>query len=69
MNILIAGGGSAGHINPALSIAKKIKNNHPGYKILFIGSEKGLEKDLVPREGFDIEFKEIEGFKRPFGLR
>ncbi|HHT94525.1 MAG TPA: undecaprenyldiphospho-muramoylpentapeptide beta-N-acetylglucosaminyltransferase [Clostridia bacterium] len=69
MNILIAGGGSAGHINPALSIAKKIKNNHPGYKILFIGSEKGLEKDLVPREGFDIEFIEIEGFKRPFGLR
>ncbi|HOD92475.1 MAG TPA: undecaprenyldiphospho-muramoylpentapeptide beta-N-acetylglucosaminyltransferase [Clostridia bacterium] len=69
MKVLIAGGGSAGHINPAISIAKEIKKHHPQYEILFIGSKKGLEKDLVPREGFSIEFIEIEGFKRPFGFK
>ncbi len=69
MRVLLAGGGSAGHINPAISIAKKIAKNHPQSYILFIGSKKGLEKDLVPREGFNIQFIEIEGFKRPLGIR
>lgn len=69
MRVLIAGGGSAGHINPAISIAKEIKKHNRESDILFIGSIKGLEKDLVPREGFEIEFIEIEGFKRPFGIK
>ncbi|MDD4502551.1 MAG: glycosyltransferase, partial [Clostridia bacterium] len=69
MRVLIAGGGSAGHINPAISIAKEIKKHNRESDILFIGSKKGLEKDLVPREGFEIEFIEIEGFKRPFGIK
>lgn len=69
MKILIAGGGSAGHINPAISIAKEIVKHKPDSKILFIGSQKGLEKDLVPREGFDIKFIEIEGFKRPLTFK
>ncbi len=69
MKVLLAGGGSAGHINPAISIAKKIIKHHPQCDILFVGSNKGLEKDLVPREGFNIEFIEIEGFKRPLGIR
>lgn len=69
MRILIAGGGSAGHVNPAISIAKEIKKHDSSVEILFIGSKKGIEKDLVPREGFDIEFIDVEGFKRPINLK
>lgn len=69
MRILIAGGGSAGHINPAISIAKKIIKHFPDSEILFIGSQNGLEKDLVPREGFRIKFIDIAGFKRPLGIK
>ena len=52
MRILISGGGTAGHINPALSIADYAKK-HADAEILFIGTEKGLEKTLVERAGYN----------------
>ncbi len=64
MRVLIAGGGSAGHVNPALAIAKEIRKKQEDTQILFVGSVDGLEKDLVPLEGFDIKFIQIKGFKR-----
>ena len=47
MRILLTGGGSAGHINPALAIAETVKQNCPDAQILFVGTERGKEKELV----------------------
>lgn len=64
MNYIISGGGTGGHINPGLAIAKEIKKNEPDAKILFIGTKNGLEGKLVPRDGYEIQFIDITGFKR-----
>lgn len=68
MRIIIAGGGTAGHINPGIAIAKYIESKKPDSDILFLGTEKGLEKDLVPREGFKIQFIKARGFSRKISL-
>jgi UDP-N-acetylglucosamine--N-acetylmuramyl-(pentapeptide) pyrophosphoryl-undecaprenol N-acetylglucosamine transferase len=64
MRVIIAGGGTGGHVNPGILIAKKILENEPDAVIKFIGTEKGLEKELVPRAGFKIEFIRAKGIKR-----
>jgi UDP-N-acetylglucosamine--N-acetylmuramyl-(pentapeptide) pyrophosphoryl-undecaprenol N-acetylglucosamine transferase len=64
MNILVACGGTAGHINPALAIANEMKLRHPDANILFIGTENNREADLVPRAGYKIEFVKANGFTR-----
>ncbi|MGN0559290.1 MAG: undecaprenyldiphospho-muramoylpentapeptide beta-N-acetylglucosaminyltransferase [Acutalibacteraceae bacterium] len=64
MRVLFAGGGTAGHINPALAIAGFIRDKEPDAEILFIGNKGGMEQRLVPREGFKIESITISGFKR-----
>lgn len=66
MKILLAGGGTAGHINPALAIAGYIKEKEPDTQILFIGNKDGMEQTLVKKAGFDIESIVISGFKRNF---
>ena len=69
MRILFAGGGTAGHINPAIAIANYIKEKEPDSEFLFIGTEKGMESTLVPRSGYDIEFIRIHGFERKLSVR
>lgn len=64
MKVLISGGGTAGHINPGIAIAKYIKSKNPGCEILFIGTQKGLETKLVPRENFELKLIKVKGFKR-----
>lgn len=64
MRVLLAGGGTAGHINPALAIAKTIKEKEPKAEILFVGNKTGLEQRLVKNAGFDIKSISISGFKR-----
>ena len=49
MKVVIAAAGTAGHINPGLAIANKIKKENKDAKIIFIGTTRGLENDLVPR--------------------
>ncbi len=66
MKILLAGGGTAGHINPALAIAGYIKEKEPETEILFIGNRDGMEQTLVKKAGFNIESIVISGFKRNF---
>jgi len=68
MRILFAGGGTAGHINPALAIADYIKKKKPDTEILFVGTERGLEKSLVPHSGYDIKFIDVRGFERKLSL-
>lgn len=60
MKIILTGGGTGGHINPALAIASKF----PNAKIYFIGGENGIENDLVPREGYKLFTLDISGFRR-----
>lgn len=64
MKYIISGGGTGGHINPGLAIAREIMTREPDAEILFVGTEHGLEKDLVPREGFNIKFIGVRGFRR-----
>jgi len=64
MRAILCGGGTGGHINPAIAIAKKICKEEPGSEILFCGGVGGLEERLVPREGFRLETFDIKGFRR-----
>ncbi|MBQ3330359.1 MAG: undecaprenyldiphospho-muramoylpentapeptide beta-N-acetylglucosaminyltransferase [Ruminococcus sp.] len=64
MKVLLAGGGTAGHINPALAIAGYIKEKEPDTEFLFIGNRDGMEQRLVKQAGFPIESVVITGFKR-----
>ena len=64
MRVLLTGGGTAGHINPALAIADTVKQNDPSAVIEFVGVKQGKEVDLVPREGYRLHFVEAEGFDR-----
>ena len=68
MRVVISGGGTAGHINPALSIAKKIREKEPESEILYVGTPKGMENSLVTREGFPIRHVDVMGFKRKITL-
>ncbi|MBE6551084.1 MAG: undecaprenyldiphospho-muramoylpentapeptide beta-N-acetylglucosaminyltransferase [Ruminococcaceae bacterium] len=64
MRVLLSGGGTGGHINPALAIAKRIKKEQPDSVIEFVGTPKGMENILIPREGYKIHHVEVMGFKR-----
>ncbi|KRQ86585.1 UDP-N-acetylglucosamine--N-acetylmuramyl-(pentapeptide) pyrophosphoryl-undecaprenol N-acetylglucosamine transferase [Caloramator mitchellensis] len=69
MRIIISGGGTGGHIYPGIAIAKKIQEYNPEAKIIFVGSENGLEKKLVPHEGFEIRFISVEGLNKKISLK
>lgn len=64
MRVLLTGGGTAGHINPAIAIANYIKKNEVDSQFLFVGTERGLEKTLVPKCGYDIKFINVQGLRR-----
>ena len=69
MRVLLTGGGTAGHINPALAIAEIIRANEPGSVIEFVGIEGGKEEDLVPREGYPLRFVRSMGIERSLSPR
>lgn len=64
MKVLIAAGGTAGHINPALAIAGRIKAGCPEAEIHFAGRRKGMEYDLVTRAGYTFHHIEVNGIQR-----
>jgi len=64
MRVIMTGGGTGGHIYPAIAIADKIKLEHPDAEILFVGTERGLERNLVPQNGYPIKFITVTGFNR-----
>ncbi len=64
MHILFAGGGTAGHINPALAVAGYIKEKHPDAKISYIGTANKLEARLVPAAGYNFYTIEVAGLQR-----
>lgn len=68
MKVLLAGGGTAGHINPALAIASCIKRHEPSAEILFAGTPDGMEARLVRNAGFEFTPIQVKGFWRGFAL-
>lgn len=68
MKVIISGGGTAGHINPALATAERLAKEHQA-EVLFIGTEKGLESRLVPKAGWNIRYVEVSGLIRRLTLK
>ena len=64
MKILFAGGGTAGHINPALAVADYIKERHPDAEISYIGTANKLEATLVPQKNYAFYTIDVAGFQR-----
>lgn len=64
MKVVIAAAGTGGHINPGIAIANKIMNEEPDSEIIFIGTKRGLENDLVPRAGYELKTIESYGISR-----
>ena len=69
LRIIISGGGTGGHIFPAVSIANAIKAKHPNAKILFVGAEGRMEMQRVPAAGYEIKGLPIKGFDRAHKLK
>ncbi len=68
MKVLITGGGTGGHINPALAIAQKIKASDKNNQILYVGTKDGMESDLVPKQGFDFRTVEAKFLQRKISI-
>ena len=68
IKFIISGGGTGGHIYPALAIASGIKDNYKNPEILFVGARGKMEMDRIPKEGFPIVGLWISGFKRSLSL-
>ena len=64
MNIIVSGGGTGGHIYPALTIIRAIQQREPSARILYVGTPHGLEADIVPREGLNFIAVDLAGFER-----
>ncbi len=69
MRAIIAAAGTGGHINPGIAIANKIKEKETNSEIIFIGTGRGLEKDLVPRAGYDLKTIDAYGIERKITIQ
>ena len=69
MRVLISGGGTSGHVNPAIAIADDLREKNKNIQIAFAGTEKGIENKLVPREGYKLYYLKVKGFRRKFTVR
>lgn len=68
MKVIIAAAGTAGHINPGIAIANKIKKEEPKSQIMFIGTSRGLENDLVPRAGYELKTINAYGLSKKISI-
>ncbi len=59
MRLLIAGGGTGGHLFPGVAVAEEVVTRRPGNQVLFVGTESGLEAKVIPRDGYPIEFVKV----------
>ncbi|MEL4456043.1 undecaprenyldiphospho-muramoylpentapeptide beta-N-acetylglucosaminyltransferase [Lutimonas vermicola] len=69
VNILLSGGGTGGHIYPAIAIANELKERHPDSKFLFVGAEGRMEMEKVPQLGYEIKGLNITGLQRSLSLK
>lgn len=68
MKVVIAAAGTGGHINPGIAIANKIMEREPNSQIMFIGTDRGLENDLVPRAGYELKRVDAYGINRKINI-
>lgn len=68
MRLLVSGGGTGGHIYPALALIEEVKKKDSTAEVLYVGTKKGLESRIVPDAGIDFKTIEIQGFKRSLSL-
>lgn len=66
MKLLITGGGTGGHVNPGLAIAKYVQSRRSDAEVRFAGTSTGIESRLVPREGYHLYTVDVRGLKRSF---
>ena len=64
MKVILSGGGTGGHVYPAIAIASKIKEHNPDAEILFVGTKSGIESEIVPKNGYRLETVTVQGFNR-----
>ena len=64
MRFVITGGGTGGHIYPALAIARGLQQRYPGAEILYVGTDRGLEAEIVPKAGLAFHTIRVAGLKR-----
>ena len=64
MRVLMTGGGTGGHVNPALAIANTIKQNDPDAVIEYVGTKRGIENKLVPKAGYPMHHVQVQGLRR-----
>ena len=69
MKVVIAAAGRGGHINPGIAMANKIMQEEPDSKIIFIGTNRGLENDLVPRAGYELKHIDSYGISRELSIK
>ncbi|MFR7894247.1 MAG: glycosyltransferase [Dysosmobacter sp.] len=67
--VIFTCGGMAGHVNPAIAVAQLMAEKNPQIKILFVGAERGLEKDLIPKAGYEFRTVHISAFTAPSSWR
>ncbi|HET9553626.1 MAG TPA: undecaprenyldiphospho-muramoylpentapeptide beta-N-acetylglucosaminyltransferase [Anaeromyxobacteraceae bacterium] len=63
MRLLVAGGGTGGHVFPGIALAEEVVTRHPKNDVVFVGTARGLEAQVVPAAGFPIELVEVKGLK------
>ena len=68
MRAIIAAAGTGGHINPGIAIANKIKEKEPNSEIIFVGTDRGLENDLVPRAGYELRTINAYGLSKKLSI-
>lgn len=68
MRVIIAAAGTGGHINPGIAIANKIKKERPDSEIIFVGTDRGLENDLVPKAGYGLKTIDAYGLSKEISL-
>ncbi|MBE6587922.1 MAG: undecaprenyldiphospho-muramoylpentapeptide beta-N-acetylglucosaminyltransferase [Ruminococcaceae bacterium] len=69
MRVLMTGGGTGGHVNPALAIAQTIMENEPDSEIAFVGTPRGIENKLVPAQGYKLYHVDVMGLRRSLSLK
>ncbi|GAB6100372.1 undecaprenyldiphospho-muramoylpentapeptide beta-N-acetylglucosaminyltransferase [Halanaerocella petrolearia] len=69
MKVLFTGGGTGGHIYPSLASARKLEEEVEDLELLFVGTEAGLEADIIPKEGYQLETIHVEGLPRKISPR
>lgn len=69
MKFIFAGGGTGGHLYPAIAIATEVLRQRPDAEVQFVGTERGLEASVVPKQGFTLHLISVAGFKRGLSLQ